>query len=87
MDVMVVVGSREAERVRTDPLAAALTLDGHQLGVPTVGGRRRPQLLRTERRACVDAVLARAQLAAVRLELLAILVDLAVQSARLSRLR
>jgi len=39
MDV-VVIGSREAERVWTDPLAAALSLDRHQLGVLTVGGRR-----------------------------------------------
>jgi len=85
--VVVVVGSWKAERMRTDPLAAALAVDVDELCVLAVDARRRTQFLRTERRACVDAVLARAQLTAVRLELITVVVHLAVQTARLARLR
>jgi len=47
-DVVFVVGSREAVRVWTDPLAAAVVLDGDQLSVLAVERRRWTQFLRTE---------------------------------------
>ena len=82
-----VVGSGEAEQVRTDPLAAALSVDDHELSVLTVDGRRRSQFLWTERRTRVHAVLTGAQSTAVRFELLAVVVSLPVKLTRLARLR
>jgi hypothetical protein len=73
---------RQTVSVRTDPLAAALADDRDELRVPTVSPRWRSVLLRTERRACVLAVLARAQLGA-RPDLFAVFVQLAVDFARL----
>lgn len=73
----VVVGSEQTVWVRADPFSAASTVDADELCVAAVRARRRSELLRTERRACVAAVLAGTQLTAVRLEFLAVLVRLA----------
>ena len=79
----IVVGSDEAVRVGTHPLAAAPAVDGDELGVATVRRRWRSQFLRTQRSARVSAVLTRAQLTAVRLKLLPIFVRLSENHARL----
>lgn len=50
---------RQTVRVRTDPLPTAPALDRDHLGVPAVGPRRHPVLLRAQRRARVLAVLTR----------------------------
>jgi len=69
-------------RVRTHPLATASVADRDQLRIAAeTAGRRRPFLLRTQRRAGVDAVLTGAQLAAVRLELGTVFVRSAAEMA------
>ena len=50
MEVVIVVRSWKAERVRTDPLTAALTFDVHQLCVPTVDTGRSVVNLATPQR-------------------------------------
>jgi len=77
-----VVRLRKTVRVRTDPLAAALSDDRHELGVTTVRPRRRSVFLRTERGAGILTVLAGAELVA-RAHLLAVLVGLVVDLTRL----
>jgi len=85
--VCVIVGLSDTMRMRAHPLTTALSDDRHQLSVTAVGPRRSAVLLWTQWCTGVRAILARAQQTAIRFELFAVFVRLAVHVARLCRFR